>query len=276
MIVEHVSDTARIVAAHRALETQRAGGLIRDPFAALLAGEKGMAIACSDPIAEYVSFRIALRDRFVDDLLTGAIPRHGPETVANLGAGLDTRPWRLNLPARLRWIEVDFEDVLAYKAERLRNEQPQCLFEQIAADISLPSDRARVFGAIGDCPALIITQGLLMYLSKETLEALSSEMLETPAVRWWLLDVVSREARFLMERSREQPSELHLEIEKLRPKDHLAGQEILDLAAAHGWQIAESLSYGRDVANLAHDRGFNSWSLAEGDPSGVYLFSRPS
>ena len=176
VIVEHVSDTARIVAAHRALETQRADGLIRDPFAALLAGDKGMAIACSDTIAEDVSLRIGLRDRFVDDLLLGVIEREGPETIVNLGAGLDTRPWRLNLPARLRWIEVDFKEMLEYKAEKLCSERPRCLLEQITADVSIPSDRKRLFDAIGDRPALIITEMLLMYLPKQTLEALSSEM----------------------------------------------------------------------------------------------------
>jgi len=278
VIVEHVSDTARIVAAHRARETQRADGLIRDPFAALLSGEKGMAIAFGDPLAEYASFRIGLRDRFVDDLLAGVIQREAIETVVNLGAGLDTRPWRLNLPAGLRWIEVDFEDMLAYKAEQLRNERPHCLFEQIAADISLPADRARVFDAIGDRTALVITEGLLMYLPKETLEALSSEMFAAPAVRRWLLDVVSRESRFLMECARERPSDLHREIENLRPKDHLQGKEILDLAAAHDWQEAEFRSYARDAIRVAPDRVLESRAerVPENDPSGVYLFGRPS
>ncbi len=281
MIVEHVSDTARIVAAHRALETERADGLIRDPFAAVLAGDKGMAIACSDTIAEDVSFRVGLRDRFVDDLLLGVIEREGPETVVNLGAGLDTRPWRLKLPARLRWIEVDFKEMLEYKTEKLRHERPRCLLEQITADISLPSDRKRLFDAIGDRPALIITEGLLMYLPRQTLEALCSKMFATPAVRWWLLDVVSRESRFIMERAR--PSELHQEIDNLRPKDHLAGQEILDLAAAQHWQQVEWRSYSRDAIQVAPDRVLKSAAaqsragrLPENDPSGVYVFGRPS
>ena len=43
--IAHVSDTALMTAACRAMETERPDGLIRDPFAAQLAGARGMAIA---------------------------------------------------------------------------------------------------------------------------------------------------------------------------------------------------------------------------------------
>jgi O-methyltransferase involved in polyketide biosynthesis len=39
--IRHVSDTALMVAACRALETARPDGLVRDPFAAKLAGPRG-------------------------------------------------------------------------------------------------------------------------------------------------------------------------------------------------------------------------------------------
>jgi len=42
--IQHVSDTALMVAACRALETARADGLVRDPFAERLAGPRGDAI----------------------------------------------------------------------------------------------------------------------------------------------------------------------------------------------------------------------------------------
>jgi len=42
--IQHVSDTALMVAACRALETTRPDGLVRDPFAERLAGPRGDAI----------------------------------------------------------------------------------------------------------------------------------------------------------------------------------------------------------------------------------------
>lgn len=32
--------------------------------------------------------------------------------MLSVGCGLDTRPWRLDLQENLRWIEIDFADVL--------------------------------------------------------------------------------------------------------------------------------------------------------------------
>ncbi|MBZ5621004.1 MAG: class I SAM-dependent methyltransferase [Acidobacteriia bacterium] len=47
--IVHVSDTALMVAACRAMETVRPDGLVRDPFAGRLAGARGMAIARALP-----------------------------------------------------------------------------------------------------------------------------------------------------------------------------------------------------------------------------------
>lgn len=38
-----------------------------------------------------------------------------------LGAGMDTRPWRLPLPPHLKWFELDRSDVLAAKRAALRD-----------------------------------------------------------------------------------------------------------------------------------------------------------
>ena len=81
---------------------------------------------------------------------------------------------------------------------------------------------------------------------------------------------------------RERPSELHQEIDKLRPKDHLVGQEILDLAASCHWQQVEWRSYARDAIQLPPDRSSpksaaaqsRAGRLPENDPSGVYVFGR--
>jgi len=66
--IAHVSDTALMTAACRALETDRADGLIRDPFAARLAGDRGMAIVRALDRIEILCFGINLRSRYLDDL----------------------------------------------------------------------------------------------------------------------------------------------------------------------------------------------------------------
>jgi hypothetical protein len=51
-----------------------------------------------------------------------ALGTHAIETVLNLAAGLDTRPYRLNLRAALRWVEVDLPSIVRMKREALANE----------------------------------------------------------------------------------------------------------------------------------------------------------
>jgi O-methyltransferase involved in polyketide biosynthesis len=195
------------------------------------------------------------------------------ETVVNLGAGLDTRPWRLDLPARLRWIEVDFQDILDYKAERLRAEPPRCTLEQVAADLSVSSDRERVFRAVGSRSALMLTEGLLMYLSKDALAALALEAVTNSGIRRWIFDISSNE---LMRRV--HGDELK-DIDSVRAKDHLTGSEIIEVALSHGWKTGELRSYTHDVITIARDRILELISSTgqppepppENDPSGVYL-----
>lgn len=173
------------------METLQLGALVHDPFAATLAGEKGAALARRSDRPEWMSFGVGLRARFVDDLLTSAVRTLHCQTVLNAGAGLDTRPWRLELPNSLRWIEVDFEDMLRYKAELLCDQRPRCQVEQVPADISLPSDRERIVRMIGERPALIVTEGLLMYLPRAALAALFSDLGRRSEAFWWILDVCS-------------------------------------------------------------------------------------
>src|SRR5215469_7968281 len=114
--IQHVSDTALMVAACRALETARPDGLVRDPYAERLAGERGMAILHGIPGWQLICFGLGVRSRFLDDLIAQTVTEQSIGTVLVAGAGLDTRAWRMDLPPDLRWIEVDFPDMIAYKA----------------------------------------------------------------------------------------------------------------------------------------------------------------
>ena len=168
--VEHVSDTALITAVGRALETARADGIVRDPFAEKLAGGRGAALAHILASQEWMGIAVGLRCRVIDEMLTEAIATYGIRVAVLLGAGLDTRPWRLDLPPELRWIEVDFQGILDYKAQLLASEKPRCRLERMAADLTDAAERQAVFAAAGNQPGLILTEGLLLYLPASVTE----------------------------------------------------------------------------------------------------------
>ena len=272
--IAHVSDTALMTAACRALETERPDGLIRDPFAAQLAGDRGMAIARALAGLERMCFGIGIRSRFMDELVRETIPAHGITTVLSIGAGLDSRPWRLELPATLRWIEVDFPEMLDYKESVMAAAPPKCRRERLAADIGEPAGRESVFAAAAGGPTLMITEGLLMYLPAAAIEALAA----STAASYWLLDAASPE---MASRVR---MDTYQSIENVRAADHLDGLQILDATRRHGWSGLRSFRYGSDVMQFAAERVISMFRnltpeqmpkpLPADDPSGVHLLGR--
>src|SRR3954462_4287550 len=91
--LHHVSDTALWVAHYRAEESERPDALFRDPFAKALAGERGRRIAqAMGATAKYTRWTLVIRTVLIDRYIEAAIAG-GVDTILNLGAGLDTRPY---------------------------------------------------------------------------------------------------------------------------------------------------------------------------------------
>src|SRR5713101_8178891 len=128
-LVRNVSDTARWVAVYRARENERPDALFHDPFARRLAGDRGEQIAATLPYKDkYTDWPFTMRTVLIDDHITREVAG-GVDMIINLAAGLDTRPYRMNLPPTLQWIEADLPGILGYKSEILANEKPVCSLE---------------------------------------------------------------------------------------------------------------------------------------------------
>jgi methyltransferase (TIGR00027 family) len=246
--ITHVSDTALMVAACRAIETQSTDGFVRDPFAERLAGERGMAILQAQPNPEVMRFGIGIRSRFIDELLLEALANQQITTVLSVGCGLDTRPWRLDLPPELRWIEIDFTDMLDYKDNLMSAEKPRCHRERLTADVNDPQQRRRIYDVAGSAPSLMITEGLLMYLPAATVEALASETAERSAIAHWIADIMTTTFAKAIHLDSKQA------IRNVQAPDFLRGEQILDVLLRHGWTTAARRSYITDAA-FARERG---------------------
>jgi methyltransferase (TIGR00027 family) len=190
-LIRDISDTARWVAVYRARETERPDALFRDPFARALAGERGEQIAKAqsvDDIAWSFLARTYLFDRFVTRLV-----QHGVDLVVNLAAGLDTRPYRMELPASLRWVEVDLPGILDYKEEILAGATPACALERVRLDLSNVDARRGLFDRLGrgSKQAFIFCEGLLIYLMAQEVGALALDLARPASFQFWAVDLVS-------------------------------------------------------------------------------------
>lgn len=191
-LIRNISDTARWVAVYRARETERPDAIFRDPFARRLAGERGEQIAQSMPLGRDNDWSMITRTYLGDQIINEQV-QQGIDMVVNLAAGLDSRPYRMPLPASLRWIEVDLDGILTYKEEILREEKPVCALERIRLDLANVVARRELFVQLGRKAkkALVITEGLMIYLTAEAAGELAKDLAAVPAFRRWQLDIAS-------------------------------------------------------------------------------------
>ncbi|WP_068000949.1 class I SAM-dependent methyltransferase [Nocardia pseudobrasiliensis] len=230
-LITEVSDTARWVAAYRAAESARPDALFHDPLADRLAGPRGRAIVGAAPRMMRNGWNLAVRTKLIDDLIAAAVG-DGCDRVLNLAAGLDTRPYRLDLSAEFPWIEAELPELVAEKNSLLADEKPRCALTRYAVDLADADARAAFLeeALAGATKALVLTEGLLYYLHEPDVAGLA-ESLRRPEIGWWVMDVVNSRA---MNGMNEHVGELIS-----NAPWHFGPDDPLAYLAERGWQALE-------------------------------------
>lgn len=130
-------------------------------------------------------YTVVLRAKQLDEWATDFLTRHPDATVLQLGCGLDSRAFRLEVPPDVRWFDVDFPDVIELRRKLYPEPDnyrmiPSSVTEQDWLD-TVPADR----------PTLIIAEGLLMYLAPEEVERLLRRLTDRFATGELLFDGVA-------------------------------------------------------------------------------------
>ena len=191
-LVRDISDTALWVAIYRARESERPDALFRDPFARRLAGERGEKIAATIRTKASPDWPYVARTVRFDQIVSEQI-KQGTGMVINLAAGLDTRPYRMDVPASLQWVEVDLPAITDYMEAVLRDEKPRCSLERVRMDLADVPARRKLFAELGSRAkkVLVITEGLLVYLSRDEVTALGTDLAAQSSFRDWAIDLAS-------------------------------------------------------------------------------------
>jgi methyltransferase (TIGR00027 family) len=136
-----------------------------------------------------VRWNVAIRTVIIDDFITSAMAR-GVDTVLSLGAGLDTRPYRLDLPAELSWIEVDYPEMIAFKAERLASESPRCHLERVGLDLADIAARREFLARVdaGVSRLLVLTEVVILHLYERQVATLADDLRALAHLDGWIVD----------------------------------------------------------------------------------------
>jgi len=190
-LVSHISDTARWVAMYRAFESERPDAIFKDPYARKLAGPVGERIAAAMGGTAF-AWPMIVRTAVLDEIILRVV-REGADTVLNLAAGLDARPWRLELPSSLTWWDVDYPAMHEYKRDAMKGETPRCRVEWAAADLADRAARQALFARVGQSAkrALVVSEGLLVYLDAGAVRELATDLHGPASFRQWLIDLAS-------------------------------------------------------------------------------------
>jgi methyltransferase (TIGR00027 family) len=184
-----VSQTALSTAMGRALETNRSTSdrLFEDPYALgfLPVLHQSIVRLLRVPVLGPGLLRmrdrkfpgiignLLCRTRFIDDALRQSL-REGIEQVLILGAGLDSRAYRIGAPEHVRFFEVDHPDTQAWKRTRAR----QILNGRSASVTHVPvdfqretSERGMALVGFPKAQTTVIWEGVTQYIGSEAVDA---------------------------------------------------------------------------------------------------------
>lgn len=141
----------------KAMESRKPDSILRDHHA-----DRALQLVDYDfsrlKIQRSDHLTLAVRAKAYDGWAQQFIARHPDCTVLHLGCGLDTRSLRIDLPAGVRWYDVDFPDVIDV---RRRLFPARDGVQTIAASVTDPH---LLDGISGDTAVLVIAEGLTPYL----------------------------------------------------------------------------------------------------------------
>ncbi len=177
---------------YRAMESERSDAVFRDPYARRLAGTRGEEILRKMKAATKHAWSYVART-YVFDMYIAQEIAAGADMIVNLAAGLDTRPYRMQLPSSLQWIEVDLPDLIANKEEILRNEKPVCKLERVRLDLSDVNARRALFVELGRRAkrVMVASEGLIAYLTADEACDLGKDLAAQPTFQRWAIDLIS-------------------------------------------------------------------------------------
>jgi len=116
---------------------------------------------------------IICRTRYIDEVLIDAV-KEGVETVVNLGAGMDTRAFRIPGIENIQYFELDFPEVL--KAKRVYiNKNIGALpsnLSMVPVDFNSqdPGEELKKAGYTLSSKTFFIWEGVIQYISKEAID----------------------------------------------------------------------------------------------------------
>jgi O-methyltransferase involved in polyketide biosynthesis len=164
-------ETMLITLYSRALHSRSKDPLLHDPWAERAIDHVDYDFS-SIKLSKVEPLAIAIRAKQFDAWVGEWIADNPESTVVHLGCGLDSRAFRVDPPKTVRWFDVDYPEVVDLRRQ-LYPERPG--YTMLGSSLL---DLAWLEEVPGDLPAMVLAEGVMMYLLPDGAEALLARLVD--------------------------------------------------------------------------------------------------
>jgi methyltransferase (TIGR00027 family) len=163
-----ISKTAFYCCGVRMEDAASATPVCNDIYAKMFMNQEGMAILEAFKDETKPNASNVARHRVIDDLLQQEILNQPDLLIIIIGAGFDSRAFRLQGGS---WVELDEPQVIAYKNERLPSANAHNHLQRISIDFATESVEDKLASFSNRSPVIVI-EGVFMYLERDAIDHL--------------------------------------------------------------------------------------------------------
>lgn len=165
--INTVSNTAFYCCGIRMEDASRRQSICNDHYASRFMDERGLEIY--EPFKTEIMPKISniARCRIIDDKLQDEINKHGNSIVITIGAGFDTRPYRLQ---GAQWIELDEPHLIDYKNEKLPISECNNSLQRIPINFASETIKEKLHAVDNSKHIIIVIEGVFLYLEQQDIK----------------------------------------------------------------------------------------------------------
>ena len=162
-----ISNTAYYCCGVRMEDAKKNRPICNDVYAENFMDERGRQIFEPFKSEKMPNISNITRCRLIDDYLVTELTKNNQQTIITIGAGFDTRPYRLTGG---NWLEIDEPQVISYKNEKLPVEECPNSLRRMSIDFAHESLTEKLEKESNGDYTVFVIEGVFMYLEPEAIE----------------------------------------------------------------------------------------------------------
>jgi methyltransferase (TIGR00027 family) len=162
-----ISNTAYYCCGVRMEDAKKTPSICNDVYAERFMDERGKQIFEPFKSEKMPNISNIVRCRLIDDYLLSELDKNNQLNIITIGAGFDSRPYRLTGG---NWLEIDEPQIISYKNEKLPVDECSNQLRRISIDFAHESLKEKLEEECSGEHTVFVIEGVFMYLEPEAIE----------------------------------------------------------------------------------------------------------